>query len=451
MSYGLNLWKSNTHNILLDADNLFWAVIKSEENKSQKEIEFFISRQILDLYGKTKDKLDHEFHSFRFGKELTAVYIDPTDRCNANCSYCYVPQKLRKDGHSMTKRELGFILKKLARYFQDSKRKPVIIFHASEPLIVKDILFDAISSYSKKFKFGLQTNAILLEKKDVEFLKKYHIGIGISLDSFRPGINDKLRPAGRLEGNFKQAVKAIEWFNGYPGLNVITTVTRFNLQDLPGLVRFLHARKVPCVLLNPLRFTQVPRSSMHTLKPEIDSLIKYFIQAVEVAINLSQKTSHKIIIGNFANVILAIAAPEARRLMCDISPCGGGRCFFTITAAGEMIPCGEFIGLKGFSAGNIFKTSIRQAMESAPFKKIRGRIVEKISECNRCALRNICGAPCPAELHALGNMRQKSVFCEFYKEIIKYAFGIIARGDEKYCLRTEGFKNLEYEYCLRRR
>jgi uncharacterized protein len=134
--------------------------------------------------------------------------------------------------------------------------------------------------------------------------------------------------------------------------------------------------------------------------------------------------------------------------MCDISPCGGGRCFLTITAAGEMIPCGEFIGLRGFSGGNIFNTSIKEAMESSPFKKIRSRRVERITKCATCVFRNICGAPCPAELHALGNMHRAAVFCEFYKETIKYAFKLIAEGKEKYALRENGLGNLEYKYQL---
>ena len=123
--------------------------------------------------------------------------------------------------------------------------------------------------------------------------------------------------------------------------------------------------------------------------------------------------------------------------MCDISPCGGGRCFLTITASGEMIPCGEFIGLEGFSGGNIFKDSIETAMESSPFQRIRSRFVEKIAECDKCVLRNLCGAPCPAELHSLGNMYEKAVFCEFYKEAIRYAFKVIAEGKEKYALRID--------------
>lgn len=113
-----------------------------------------------------------------------------------------------------------------------------------------------------------------------------------------------------------------------------------------------------------------------------------------------------------------------------------------------MIPCGEFIGLEKFSGGNIFQTGIQEAMQSAPFKRIRGRFVEKIEECKTCVLRNICGAPCPAELHSLGNMYEKSVFCEFYKKIINHAFKLITTGEEKYCFRKDGLRNLEYEYRL---
>jgi uncharacterized protein len=111
-----------------------------------------------------------------------------------------------------------------------------------------------------------------------------------------------------------------------------------------------------------------------------------------------------------------------------------------------MIPCGEFIGLKDFRGGNIFRDPIAKAMASVPFRKIRSRIVENIRECDMCTLRNICGAPCPAELHAFGDMNQKAVFCEFYKEVINYAFKLIAEGQEKHLLRKEGFANLNYQY-----
>lgn len=428
--------------MVLDPDNVFWGIIPRDRGSN-----FLVPREILSLYGKTKNKLDKQMHDFRFDANLAAIYIDPTDRCNANCPYCYVPAKIRKSGHSMSDKELEYILNKIAKYFHPgrTKKKPVIVFHASEPLLVKDIVFRAIAKFSNRFHFGLQTNALLLEKADIDFLKKYKVGIGISLDSPNAKVNDRLRASAKAGGNFAKAIEAIEQFRGYEGLNVITTITKFNVRQLPDLVKLLHQKKVGCVLLNPVRTTQ---KSARNLKPEEKVLTKYFIKAVDEAVRLSKNSRRQIIIGNFSNIILAIVAPTARRLMCDISPCGGGRCFLTITAKGEMIPCGEFIGLKGFSGGNIFNTTIAKAMQSRPFKEIRARAVEKIPECDICTFRNICGAPCPAELYSLGNMYEKAVFCEFYQEIIRYAFKLIAQGEEKYLLRQDSLKNLQYEYKL---
>lgn len=443
MIKGLTVWKNTGKNsILLDGDNVFWGIIN---RKSYNNSGLLIPRDMLSLYERLKGSLDREMHDFRFSQELTAVYIDVTDRCNARCPYCYIPERIRKNGRSMNEKELAFILRKIAKYFKRSRRKPVIVFHASEPLLVKDVIFTAINKFQDKFSFGLQTNALLLKRQDVEFLKEHRVGVGISLDSLSPFVNNRLRRSIGQGGNFNQAVRAIELFNGYEGLNVITTLTKFNVSGLPDLVKFLHTKKVPCVLLNPVRLTQ---ANSRKLRPDEEAMTKYFIRAVDQAIRCSMDSKRQIIVGNFTNIILGIVAPVARRLMCDISPCGGGRCFFTITASGEMIPCGEFIGLNGFSGGNIFKNSIEEGMQSAAFRKIRARIAEKIPECSSCIFRNICGAPCPAELHSLGNMRQPSVFCGFYKEIIKYAFKLISEGKEKYCLRKEGSDNLEYEYCL---
>ena len=70
----------------------------------------------------------------------------------------------------MNKEQLESVLNRIAGYFKDSVKKPVIVFHAAEPLLVKDILFDAVNKFRNKFLFGTQTNALLLEKKDVEFV-----------------------------------------------------------------------------------------------------------------------------------------------------------------------------------------------------------------------------------------------------------------------------------------
>jgi len=423
--------------MMIDPENIFWSVLPRDGEG------VLIPEGVIDLYKRQKGHLQREMHEFRFNEPLNCVYIDPTDRCNANCPYCYIPSEIRKKGTQMTEEQLDLVLKKIDDHFRGSKKRPVIVFHAAEPLLMKDIIFDAIGRYRRKFLFGIQTNATLLEREDVEFMKRHRVGVGISLDAPEEELNDRTRPLGREAGNFKKAVDAIRWFDGYEGLNVICTVTRHNVGRLSDLVRFLHRRKVPLVLLNPLRLTQ---RRARNLKPDDMEYAENLIRAVDTAVRLTERTGRQIVIGNFANTILAIISPSARRMMCDISPCGGGRTFLTITADGSMIPCGEFIGLREFTGGNIFRDTISRAMNSRAFKKIRARVVEKIGECSDCKLRHICGAPCPAELHSMGDMHRKAVFCDFYKEIIRYAFRMIAEDKVRYILRRDALDQMAYEY-----
>jgi len=421
----------------LDPENIFWSVLPKNNGG------FTLPENLIDLYKKEMKHLDTEMRNFRFNEPLNCVYIDPTDRCNANCPYCYIPSKIRQQGTQMTAEQLDIVLSKIEEHFKGAKKKPVIVFHAAEPLLVKDILFGAIKKYHKKMLFGIQTNALLLEKEDVDFIKKYRVGIGISLDASTAEVNNRSRISRKGEGNFKKAVQAIDWFKGYEGLNVICTVNKYNVDKLSEHVQFLHKKKVPMVLLNPVRVTQKRSDSV---KPDDKVFAKNLIKAVETAMNLTKKTKQQIVIGNFANVLLAIISPTARRMMCDISPCGGGRTFLTVTADGAMVPCGEFIGFKEFSGGNIFMTSIAKAMDSKPFKEIRSRMVENIEECDMCDFRHICGSPCPAEMYARGNINKKAVFCDFYKEIIVHAFKMIAEDNVKYLLRDDSLAHMAYEY-----
>ena len=115
---GLSCLQNNdTQATVIDPDNVFWAMTAKDEEGAP-----FVSREVLSLYQKQKDSLDEEMKQFRFSAELSAVYIDPTDRCNSNCPYCYVPAKMRKNGAQMTKEQLRQVLNKVLDYFADKKR-----------------------------------------------------------------------------------------------------------------------------------------------------------------------------------------------------------------------------------------------------------------------------------------------------------------------------------------
>jgi len=427
--------------VVIDPDTMFWALVSNK-----RDLQTTIRDEVIPRYLEVKDVLAEEMRKFRFEVFPTAVYFNAVDRCNADCLYCYIPKPLRSTGRKMSTEEIRTTLHRLQDYFSQFEmdgRKPVVVFHGSEPLLVKDSLKEVIDEFDGVFHFGIQTNGTLLEQEDAEFIMERGVSIGLSLDSPDQKTNDHIRRLMGGGGTYEKVTRAIEWFDGYEGLNVVTTITKYNVEHLPQMVDFLHERGVRAALMNPVRGTQPPAVQA---RPDIEKLTKFFIAAVERAVELTRSSERPIVIGDYANLVLGIVAPLGRRLMCDITPCGGGRRFFAISADGNIVPCGEFIGFEEFRGGNVLASQrdIERALDSEPFRKVRARVVEHIEHCSTCAFRNICGAPCPAEVYAVeGDMMHKSPYCEFFEHIIRHAFVLIARGDAKYVIREDDF---DYKY-----
>ena len=179
-------------------------------------------------------------------------------------------------------------------------------------------------------------------------------------------------------------------------------------------------------MLNAVRCTL---EGARDVRPDDDALATHFIAALERSHELYRATGRKLVVANFANILLAILAPTARRLMCDISPCGGGRAFFALAADGGLYPCSEFIGLKRFNGGNLLTDGVEAALKSEAFRPVIERDVDTFDPCGACAIRHFCGSPCPAEAAEMnGGMDKIGAFCDFYKEQVNYALRLIADG-----------------------
>jgi uncharacterized protein len=295
-------------------------------------------------------------------------------------------------------------------------------------LLNRQAVFAAIEEFKDVFLFGVQTNGTLLDDEAVEFLTERGISIGLSLDGHSGQIADAARKNWDGTGVSEKVVAMIKKLKDYQNYSVICTVTQQNMEVLPDIVDYFHSLEIPCSMLNPVRCT-LPGG--RNLKPRDHEIAGHYLKALDRNYELYRKTGRKMVIANFANVLVSIVAPTARRLMCDISPCGGGRCFFAVSARGDLFPCSEFIGIPEFCGGNLFKGEIKQALGSSAFQKVTGRTVETIEPCSRCAVRHFCGSPCPAEAHEMnGAMNRPGAFCELYEEQVRYALRLIADGKE---------------------
>jgi len=407
---------------VIDPDTAFWALIRKD-----RLADAFAEGPFLKNYRRKANAFAKEMNTLRFGLKPSAVYFNPTDRCNLNCSYCYIPEKLRRDGTHMSQKDLFRALTKLKDYFKATLPagvKPQIVFHGAEPTMNKEALFAGLEHFKNDFRFGVQTNGTLLEDEDIEFLKSLGIAIGLSLDSPTEAIATRTRKTWKGRSVFDTVLETMDKLRGYPNHSVICTVTEQNMRQLEQMVNFFHENEVPTCMLNPVRCT---RKGAREIKPKDHEMSRYYLRALDRTRELYDETGRKLVVANFANILIAILAPQARRLMCDISPCGGGRSFFAVSARGDMFPCSEFIGLPEFNGGNLFRDKIDDVLATPAFKKVTGRKVEDIDPCNRCAVRHFCGSPCPAEAHEMnGGMKQPGAFCELYEEQVRYAFRLIA-------------------------
>jgi uncharacterized protein len=409
---------------LINADTAFWVLAPRDE-----ALEYLLGAELPQVFLEKEASLAKDLNNVRFGLLPSAVYFNPTERCNMDCGYCYLPREARRSGEHMAPARLMESLKLLKDFFVSTLpegARPQLVFHGSEPLLAKDAVFAGIEAYGDYFRFGVQTNATLLDQEAKEFLVAHNVGIGLSLDGPTPEVADRTRHTWGGSGVFAETVKVLEELVDYPGLNVITTVTRENVKHLPELVEFFHAKGVGNALLNPVRGT---RLGGRNLMPDQAELAHYFFKALDRAYELGQETGKKLVVGNFANLLLGLVAPGARRLMCDISPCGGGRCFFAVGAKGEVAPCSEFLGLPEFHGGNLWETPVPELLKTKAFKDITTRVAEGFAPCNRCAVRHFCGAPCPAEVYAInGKLEAPAPLCDFYTAQAQYAFRVIAQG-----------------------
>ncbi len=431
---------------LIDPDTAFWLLVKRKGLA-----EALTDKGLMKAYRRKAKEFADEMNNLRFFQRPSAVYFNPTERCNLNCSYCYIPEEMRRDGNHMSEKNLLDALSRLKSYFSQTLPQgsvPQIVFHGAEPLLNRDAVFAGIDQFKNDFRFGVQTNSTLLDDKAVEFLISRDVSIGISLDAPTAAIADRTRKNWEGDGVYKKSIEAMERLKGYPNWSVICTITSENMRHLTKVVEFFHEKEAPTCLLNILRCTLQPSRKV---RPADADAARHFLTALDRSYELYQETGRKLPVGNFANILLAIIAPTARRLMCDISPCGGGRCFFALAPNGDLFPCSEFIGLPAFNGGNIFNNNIGDVLVSDAFKMVTGRKVEDVEPCKRCAIRHFCGSPCPAEAHEMnGGMDKIGGFCEFYEEQVRYAFRLIADGKEEAYLWDGWDKDTKSTFNLKR-
>jgi len=146
------------------------------------------------------------------------IVLKITERCNIDCTYCYVFNKgdtsYKNNPPVIKKSTLDSLIIFLQKAIENDGVSTVIIdFHGGEPLLMKKTDFESVCKRLTRelgdicqLKLAIQTNGTLVDEEWITIFSKYQLTVGVSLDG-PESINDECRVDFSGRGTFASVMK----------------------------------------------------------------------------------------------------------------------------------------------------------------------------------------------------------------------------------------------------
>lgn len=152
-------------------------------------------------------------------KYIGSLVLKIAERCNLNCSYCYmynhVDQSYLARPKFMSDATYDVMLERVKSFCMQNNTQMVLCYHGGEPTLVG---VDKLRKFARKTReylgdylggLKIQTNATLIDENWARMLKEERIGVGVSLDG-PAEINDHMRVDHAGRGSHARVVQGIE-------------------------------------------------------------------------------------------------------------------------------------------------------------------------------------------------------------------------------------------------
>ena len=275
----------------------------------------------------------------------------------------------------------------------------------------------------------MQSNAILVDEKILDFCERYGFDIGLSMDGPEEIHNlTRVYPGGK--GSFQDVWRGIQMIRNrneetrkrtekgkkpqHLGGGVITILNRLNISRLDEIYDFFKANKMS-IKINPL--TRSGRATDNYEELGIGpaeygkALIKLFnrwFYENEQGIDVDPLST---ILGNLMT---------GKPVSCNFrESCRNG--LVSIGPNGDVYPCGRFNGVKEYWLGNINTDRLTNILESKKHKVLAARSSETVKGCSACNYNRICNAGCMHDAYTQrGEINDKDYYCASYKILFRH-------------------------------
>ena len=327
------------------------------------------------------------------------VFIAITNQCNLACKHCNV-YPTRNSTIDLTTDEWIRFIGRLAEL-----KVFTLWISGGEPFMRDDIFKIFYEIEQRHFKYGLNTNAILIDEvtsRRISELKKLN-SIVVSLDGSTPEIHDKLRGKGSFDRTI-QGIKNLLKYNR--NVSTYTTVTRYNYRDSENIIILGKSLGLEAVKFNEL----LPLGNAVCYLPNLTLSNSQRRFVTKNIARLSNTYGNFVIgtileMGYFFNSFKELDKNRKGEHPCSVNGlfgCGGGIQKCTIRPDGWVVPCDR---LWEFKAGHIRETDFHDIWRSSSiFSEMRKRAsisLDEIEDCKGCGYKSLCVGGCPAVSYEL--------------------------------------------------
>ena len=353
-----------------------------------------------------------------------------TEKCNLNCSYCYIEAGCQKKG-MMDEKTAIRIVDEFIEMHKDDRLPLNYSFHGGEPLLNFEIM-KKVTEYAKPYRdrltLSIQTNGTLITDEIAEFLKENKIEVGISIDGPQ-FIQDASRYYLGGKGSFEHVMRGIKILQKHDvSFGTISVLNGLNAKYINETIDFFLENKIYAISFSPIQKNGRGKddSNYYVDGDTIFEAYKVILDRI-IAHNKTHDRNEWIAERVLSNLIQSIFFNK-KTFMCMNSPCGAARKLLGIDVHGNFYACDNFTGDKDFLIGSLEKGHIKdQLLESPIRKKAASRCKENIKRCKDCIWRGLCGGLCySADYYSGIKEEDETEVCSFYKKIIPYLIGRIA-------------------------
>jgi len=330
------------------------------------------------LESKLDDEKIQQVHTYALNSPISLMYLVISEKCNLNCSYCYISDALNKNSSIMhedvARKAIDFFTELI---LEQQVQHPKIIFYGGEPLLNFDLLKFALeyaTTKIPKYAFVLNTNGTLVTEEIAKKLAPYNISVGLSIDG-PPDLHNKNRTYHSEKPSFQQTESAYHFLkNAGVQVSISCTITDTNVHFLPKISEWFTKEFKP----NAVDFNSFIGNYLGDKYTEAvsDGIIESFKILREHGIHVEKiyRRSDPFIKGKLR-----------------IFDCAGPGQQIVVTPEGKLGVCQAFMNTGKFFY-NINELSAKNINHVwKPFKKRSPFFIE---DCMNCPSLGICGGGC---------------------------------------------------------